>query len=250
MKNSISVICFLFIISSTFAQYDPTISMQGNFKDIATFSKTGGKQLGYQGIQSYSNGVVRGSQFFYPLFANGSVTTTNNEVISNIYQFLFDKVRQELFIISKDDKRPQPEILLSDKTQIKSFMISTDKDHFFVPAHDYIPENKTDFYEVLTKADTAYTLLKFVKTNFVKLNTGDIEKMKRGDMYDEFVDKTTYYISYKMGKPTPVTFKHKSILNAFPPAKKEIIDEYFRDHDQENENEQFLINIVDEMNKK
>ena len=248
MKTPIFISSLFFIISASHAQYNPVTSMQTNFKDIATFSKNK-RQSGFESVQTYSNNDVRGSQFFYPSFENGSVTTLNNEVIANLYQFLFDKVRQELFIISRDDKRDPPEILLADKSQVKTFTITTNKDHVFVPAANYFPDNKNDFFEVLDKDDSAFTLLKYVKTTYVKMNSSDILRMRRGEMYDEFIDEVTYYLSFRNGKPQLVNLKQKSITNAFPAAKKEAVQDYFRTHGQEEYNEQFLINIVDAMNK-
>ena len=247
MKTPVIIISLLFFLSPTHAQYNPVASMQNEFKDIATFSKRS-RQSGFEGLQSYKSDDIKGSQFFYPEFTRGSVTTTNNETFSSIYQFLFDKVRQELFIIAKDDKTQPPEVLLAEKAQIKTFTITTDKDHVFVPARNYDATNTTDFYEVLRKNDSSFTLLKCIKTTFVKMDTRDLEKMKRGEMYDEFVDKINYYISFKSGKPQPVSFKKKSIINAFPDSKKSFIENYLQDHSQDDIDEQYLIKIADAVN--
>jgi hypothetical protein len=246
MKILIILTSLIIFISSASAQYNPVVGMQNSFKDISKFTS---RQSGFEGIQTYSSGNIKGSQFFYPNFSSGSVTTINNETISNTYLFLFDKVRQELFIMSKDDKRDPPEILLGEKPQIKSFTIATDKEHLFVPSRNYIPENTTDFYEELSKNDSGYTLLKFVKTTFVKMDTRDMQKMKSGDNYDEFVDKVSYYVSYKMAKPQQISLKQKSILGAFVGDKKTIVEEYIKAHDQNDINEQFLINLLGEVNK-
>jgi hypothetical protein len=248
MKKLLFIVGLFFFFAPANAQYNPVTSMQNDFKDIATFSKQR-KQSGFEGLQSYSSGDVKGSQFFFPAFADGSVTTTNNEVISTIYQFLFDKVRQELFIISKGDKKQPPEVLQADKDQIKSFTITTDKDHLFVPAHKYLPENITDFYEVLKKNDSAYTLLKYVKTTFVKNDTRDIAKMKRGDFYDEFVDESTYYISFKTGTPQQVKLKRSKIIDAFPASEKQVVEEYIKNHEDDKVDEQFLIALLVAINK-
>ena len=193
--------------------------------------------------------LSKAPSFFYPVFQDGSVTTTNNERIANIYQFLFDKVRQELFIISKSDKRNPPEVLLAEKAQVKSFAIVSDREHVFVPARNYDPANITDFYELLKKDDSAYTLLKYTKTTFVKMDYKDMAKVKRGDFYDEFVDKVTYYVSFKSGKPHEISFKRKNIASAFQADKKPFIENYMNDHFNDDINEQYLINLVDTVNK-
>ena len=239
MKAPLLISSLLFFAFTTQAQ---TASMQGNLKDMSLFR---GNNTGYQGVQTYAAPEnVKGSQFFSPGFQDGSVTTMNNEHLTGIYQFLFDKVRQELFITSKSDKRAQPEVLLAEKQQIKSFTITTDREHVFAAARNYDPTNTNDFYEVLQKNDSAYTLLKFVKTTFVKMDYRDMEKVKRGELYDEFVDKTTYYISYKSGKPQEISFKKKNVANAFRPDKKAYVENYIDNHSSDDVDEQFLINLV------
>ena len=99
-------------------------------------------------MQTYSSGEIKGSQFFYPGWANGSVTTIKNEVISNNYQFLFDRVRHELFIVYKTGKTPPKEVLQAEKNQVKTFSIITDKEHVFVPGSTYGTQHPDEFYEV------------------------------------------------------------------------------------------------------
>lgn len=76
-----------------------------------------------------------------------------------------------------------------------------------------------------------------------------MEKVKRGDLYDEFVDKVTYLLSYKSGKPTEISFKRKNITNAFNADKRTFVDNYFNNHFNDEVNEQFLVNLVDAANK-
>lgn len=246
MKKLSLISVLLCFISIAFCQYNPTTSMQDEFKQISGL-KT--RQSGFEGFQTYSSNEVRGSQFFYPTWANGSVTTINNEFISNNYQFLFDKVRQELFIIYKPGNTPAKEVLQAEKGQIKSFTINTDKEHKFLPGKMFNAENPDDYYEVLEKSDSGFTLLKFVKTTFVKFDSRDIMKVKRGDMYDEFVDNISYYISYKSAKPQLIGFKEKTILNVIPISKKSIVDDYFEIHSQDEHNDDFLVKIVMAINK-
>ena len=164
-------------------------------------------------------------------------------MLTGIYQFLFDRVRQELFITAKADKNPQPEVLLAEKQQVKSFSITTDREHTFVAARIYDPTNTNDFYEVLKKDDSGYTLLKLVKTTFMKMDYGDMQKVKRGDIYDEFIDKTNYYVSYRSGKPQEITFKKKNMAKAFQADKKAAVD-YYTDTHGNDVDENYLVNLV------
>ena len=246
MKKIIIIIGLALITPFAFSQTNTEV-MKGDFK---LASANLGRTTGYGTFQSYSSGDVKGSQFFYPTWANGSVTTTNNEVISNNYKFLFDKVRHELFIIYKPGKEDPKEVLQAEKSQLKSFSINTDKDHVFAPGRVYGTENPTDFYEVLSKNDSGYTLLKYIKTSFVKFDTRDIEKVKRGDMYDEFVDKTTYYVAYKTANPQKIgANKEKSVVGAFPTSKKAVVENYFNNHSQQDVNDDFLTKLVETVNQ-
>ena len=77
----------------------------------------------------------------------------------------------------------------------------------------------------------------------------DMEKMKHGDVYDEYVDKATYYISYKSGKPREVTFRKKNIISAFQPDKKAFVEEYLGNHDNDEIDEQYLVSLVSSVNR-
>ena len=245
MRKIFLIITLVFLAPLAFGQYSPTTSMQDDFKQMSGYSK----RSSYGSFQSYSSGEVKGSQFFYPTWAKGSVTTINNEVIFKNYMFLFDRVRHELFIVYKPDDNDPKEVLQGDKPQIRSFSINTDREHVFVPGRIYATENPGDFYEVLEKNDSAYTLLKYVKTRLVKFDKSDIEKVKRGDMYDEFVDNTTYYIVYRSAKPVKISFREKSIISALPLSKKTVIENYFNDHGQQEQNDDFLIKLVGIINQ-
>lgn len=238
MKTLLSILSVLFVAATANAQ---TASIAANLKQAGLRAGNNG---GYQTIQTYTSETVKGSQFFSPGFMDGSVTTINNETFTGIYQFLFDKVRQELFVIAKSDKKPQPEVLLAEKQQVKSFTINTDREHTFVAARNYDPTNTSDFFEVLKRDDSGYTLLKLVKTTFVKFDYRDMQKVKRGDINDEFVDKATYYISYKSGKPQEISLKKKNLAKAFQADKKAFVDNYTDSHGDDVDEAYLMILVL------
>ncbi len=233
--RTIALFTGLLLISlATFSQVE-SAQIGAEFKEVA-------KSTGLNGIQSYSSGEVKGSQFFYPSWAHGTVTTIHNEVIGKDYSFLYDKVRQQLFIKWKDSSA----ILLAEKDQTKGFTLNTDKVHSFMSASVYDPSDKVNFFEVLAGNNQGYSLLKLTKAKFVKADQTDIIKMKDGDNYDEFIDEITYYISNKSGIPQPITFKAKSIEKAFP-ALKQKVEDYYNQNDNAT-SDSFLIGLVQSLN--
>ncbi len=198
---------------------------------------------GLNGMQTYGSNEIKGSQFFYPTWSTGSVTTVNNEVISKDYSFLYDKVRQLLFIKYKDSSA----ILLAERNQINGFTLNHDGAHNFVSTALYDPSNKSDFFEVLVNDSNHYSLLKLVKTEFVKADQTDIQRMKDGDIYDKFIDSISYYISYKKGLPQKITFRENSLVRNFPLLKVKIAD-YYDLHNNETVDENFLMGCVQSFN--
>ncbi len=235
MKKIIVLPVLLFLNTAIFSQVE-SAQIAGEFKQVMSNG-------GINGIQTYSTGEVKGSQFFLPDWTSGSVTTKSNQVISKRYLFLYDKVRQELFIKPVDSSV----ILTGEKDQINGFTLNGDKVYNFVAASAYDPSDKTNFFEVLTGNSKGYSLLKLVKANFVKADQTDILRMKDGDIYDKFVDDISYYISYNNGLPKKIAFKEKNIEKAFPELKTKIAD-YFGQNANQSVNENFMISLVNSFN--
>src|SRR5258708_4777279 len=111
MKKIIVLLISSFLFGKAFSQIS-SVGMTNEFKEITGMGRI---QSG-EGLQTYNSGNVKGSQFFNETWSMGSVTGANKAVISNNYLFLYDKVRQELFIRPKDTDL----IVLVDKNQILS----------------------------------------------------------------------------------------------------------------------------------
>ena len=239
MKGKCLFFVLLGLSQKGFSQAE-NLAISDEFKDV---SKFGVRQTGFEGIQTYNSGIVNGSQFFSPSWSGGTVTTTRNETFGKGYSFLFDKVRQELFMKYKDSSV----ILLADKSQISSFTLHTDKDHSFVASASYDPSKKGDFFEVLAKSDTGWTLLKLIRTKFVKGDERDIEKQRLGEIYDSFEDAVTYYLSYKKGLPHQIPLKEKPLLKVLDRDKTKA-GIYLAAHKQDRIDEAFMRNLVEFIN--
>ncbi len=237
MKNTI-IIIIVFIISVSASAQISSVGIRGEFK---TISGLGHRQTGFEGIQTYHSGNVKGSQFFSDSWNTGSVITTNNEKISNGYLFLYDNVRQELFIRPTDSAI----ILLADKNQIFSFTINTDKPHMFEQAYTYDSALKGNFFEVLVQSSN-YSLMKLIKTTFEKANYADMEKVKQGEFSDEFLDHITYYL-YHNSKLTKINLRENSLRKALKERQSEV-DNFFNLHQNDEMNEQLLISLISSIN--
>lgn len=213
--------------------------MAQDFKDI---SKFGSRGSGFEGFQTYHSGKVEGSQFFCPDWTTGTVTTINKQQFGSHYLFLYDKVRQELFIKLKDS----PIVLQADKDQIGSFTLNTDRAHTFVPAGTIDPSNNGNFFEVLVKNDKGYSLFKLIKTKFVKADERDMEKQSLGEVFDSYQDQITYYLMSD-GKVQTVSLRKNNILKALAPVKNKV-SEYFDMHSDSDIDEGLLIGAIQYIN--
>ncbi len=237
MKKLITILPVYFIITIQVFSQISSLGISNEFKQITRFGKM---QTGFEGLQTYHSGNVKGSQFFNDSWSVGSVTTTNKEIFNNNYLFIYDKVRQELFLKPKDSDV----VVLTDKSQIYSFSIFTDKMHNFQQALLYDPNQKGNFFEVLVQSDK-YTLLKLIKTTFEKANPNDIEKVKQGEFEDEFVDHVTYYI-YHNNKLQKITLTENSIRKALK-DQQSTVNDFFDTHENDEVTEDLLINLINQL---
>lgn len=243
MKLLILAGTFLLFLNS-YAQ-ESTTGLRDEFSQISKY--TYGRQSGFEGLQSFSSKQVKGSQFYFPEWTAGALITGTNEPAGKNYLFLYDKVRQLLFLKPKDSAA----VMQADKSKILGFSLEHDGTHWFVVASDYNPSDKTNFYEVLVKDDSSYTLLKQVKTNFIKFdpsNSVNMERVRQGDVSDEFQDDITYFVSYKHGLPQAIKPKDNSIKKVLSNEKGKV-DNYLNNNTDAERNERFLIGLIDALNQ-
>ncbi len=238
MKKLITILPVCFILTIQVFSQISSVGMSNEFKQITRFGKM---QTGFEGLQTYHSGNVKGSQFFNDNWSVGSVTTTDKEVFNNNYLFIYDKVRQELFLKPKDSDV----VVLADKSQIYSFSIFTDRMHNFQQALLYDPNQKGNFFEVLVQSDK-YTLLKLIKTTFEKANTNDMEKVRQGNFEDEFVDHVTHYL-YHNHKLQKISLNENSVRKALKDLQSKA-DDFLNLHSNNEFNEQLLINLITTIN--
>jgi hypothetical protein len=243
MKKSAIILPALILASAAASAQVTNVAMGQEFADLAAHQ--GYASNGFSAYQNYTSGQVNGSQFFLPGWSKGEVVTVHKEVYNEDLQFIYDKVRQEIFIRKKDSSMT----LLANKDEIVSFSLKDDqgKQYNFVNSKLYTDETPEVFYQVLVYDSTKLTLLKYIKTIYVKADYHDMMKVKEGEVNDAFVDKYIYYIVKADGMLQPVELKNKSVKKVFSELNLPY-QKYMNDHYQPV-NEEYLIDMVNQLNK-
>ncbi len=243
MKQYFLLLIGTSLCAVSFAQVS-TEGLRDEFSQVSKYGTGNKTSSGYEGLHSFSNANTKGSQFYFPGWLPGSLISPTGETTATDYLYLYDKVRQTLFIKPKASDA----VLEVSKDKIGGFTVTNnDSTHHFVHASLYNPENKTDFYEVVLKDDAGYTLLKSVKTKYVKFDPSDMVKVRNGDMADEFDDDVTYYVSYKDGAPQAIKLKDNSIKKALAQDKNKV-NNYLSDNFSAERNESFLVGLIRSLN--
>ncbi|HET7000201.1 MAG TPA: hypothetical protein VFI33_02785, partial [Puia sp.] len=164
MKKSTIILPALILSSAAASAQVTNVAMGQEFADLAAHQ--GIASNGFSAYQNYTSGQVNGSQFFLPGWSKGEVVTVHKEVYNEDLQFIYDKVRQEIFIRKKDSSMT----LLANKDEIASFSLKDDqgKQYNFVNSKLYTDETPEVFYQVLVYDSNKLTLLKYIKTIYVK----------------------------------------------------------------------------------
>jgi len=243
MKRTTIIIPAMILASAGLSAQATNVAMGQEFAELAAHQ--GYASNGFSAYQNYSSGQVHGSQFFLPGWSKGEIVTVHKEVYNEDLQFIYDKVRQEIFIRKKDSSLT----LLANKDEIASFSLKDEQGtHYnFVNSKLYTDETPEVFYQVLVYDSAKLTLLKYIKTIYVKADYHDMMKVKEGEVNDAFVDKYTYYIVKADGLPQPVELKNKSVKKVFSDLNLPY-QKYMNEHYQPV-NEEYLIDMVKQMNE-
>jgi hypothetical protein len=245
MKTNIILPAFILSATTLYSQSGTTgVAMGQEFAELAAHGGLNGK--GFAAFQSYKSDMVKGSQFFLPDWSKGEVVTIRNEIYYESLQFIYDKVRQELFVRQKDSAL----ILLTNKDEIKSFSLRNDQNEQFnfINSKFYTEERPEVFYQILVYDSAGLSLFKHIKTTLEKADTRDMLKVKEGDINDAFVDKNTYYLLKPKGALTTVQLKTKSLKKSFEELGINI-EQYLKNHPQGIPDEEYLVEMVRQLNR-
>jgi hypothetical protein len=242
MKKSAIILPALILSSAALSAQVTNVAMGQEFAELAAHQ--GYASNGFSAYQNYTSGQINGNQFFLPDWSKGEVVTIHKEVYNEPLQFLYDKVRQEIFMRKKDSAL----ILLANKDEVASFSLKDDqgKQYNFVNSKMFTDETPEVFYQVLVYDSAKISLLKYIKTILMKADYHDMMKVKEGEVNDAFVDKYIYYIVKADGILQPVELKNKSVKKVFGEMNMPY-ENYMKIH-YEPVNEEYLVNMVKELN--
>ena len=242
MKKSATILSSLLLSSAVLSAQVTNVAMGQEFAELAAHQ--GYASNGFSAYQKYTSGQINGSQFFLPGWSKGEVVTIHNEVYNEPLEFLYDKVRQEVFIRKRDSAL----VLLANKDEIQSFSLKDNQgtQYNFVNSKLYTDETPEVFYQVLVYDSTKLSLLKYIKTTLVKADYHDMMKVKEGEVNDAFIDKYIYYIVKADGVLQPIELKTKSLKKVF--GEMNIPYQNYMKIHYEPVNEEYLVNMVKELN--
>jgi hypothetical protein len=179
MRTNIILPAFILCSTAVYSQSGTTaVAMGQEFAELAAHGGLSGK--GFAAFQSYKSDQVKGSQFFLPEWSPGEVVTIRNQVYYESLQFIYDKVRQELFVRKKDSSL----ILLTNKDEVKSFSLKNDQNEQFnfINSKFYTENRPEVFYQILVYDSAGLSLFKYIKTTLEKADMRDMLKVKEGDV--------------------------------------------------------------------
>jgi hypothetical protein len=247
-KTDWIVIIFLFVPACVFPQTQtirnslaaPALN-SGNEFDI--YQKSGGGGIDAFKTGGYG-GDVKGNPFFLTDWSKGEVVTVRKEVYGDDLQFVYDKVRQELFVRRKDEKP----ILLANKDEIQSFSLSDENgNHYnFINSRYFTDVRPEVFYQVLVYDSSKLSLFKYIKTSFVRGDPNDMMKQKEGAVNDEFVDKNIYFLEMGKGELKTIQLKSKSINKVL--VDLHINAEAYMSAHPEQLDEKYLVELIKSLN--
>jgi hypothetical protein len=245
MRTNIILPAFIFSTTALYSQSGTTaVAMGQEFAELAAHGGLNGK--GFAAFQTYKSDHIKGSQFFLPDWSKGEVVTVRNEIYYESLQFIYDKVRQELFVRKKDSTL----ILLTNKDEVKSFSLKNDQNEQFnfINSKFYTEDRPEVFYQILVYDSARLSLFKHIRTTLEKADMRDMLKVKEGDIDDAFVDKNTYYLLKPKSALIPVQFKTKNLKKSFEELGINI-EPYLKDHPQSIIDEDYLIGMVKALNR-
>lgn len=195
-------------------------------------------------VSTFSNPLVKGTQYLYTSWTPGSVTSDDNSTFSKGYTFNFDKVNHELY--AKYGGESGISVLI-EKGKISSFVIDNKN---FVNGKFLNGVKAIDkFYQVLLRDSIKYTIYKLTTTKFQKANPNDIYAVKMGDFSSAFIDTDTYFLSTNNGELKKFNLTQSGVSKVLK-DQDEKIEQYSKRFPTREMDEAFMVDLIEFLNEK
>ncbi|MDE3235133.1 MAG: hypothetical protein KGO81_04190 [Bacteroidota bacterium] len=241
-----SLLGLVFFCNQAYTQMSSS-GLASEFKEMAGVGK---RQSGFEGMQAFGTGKILGTQFLGEGWSKGMLVTFHNDTLQNKLLFLFDKVKQEVYM----KKEGSEDIFVADKQQLKEFFIlSVTKKIRFINAGVFQPELAGQLLMAMHSDQdsilTTISLFKKVNAEFQKYDPENMELVKAGMMNDAFIDKPLYYFLENNRFSNPFKLNKTNILKAISDKKiKAKAWEYFNQNDNLEIDEQFMLGLIKYIN--
>lgn len=192
----------------------------------------------------YNKEATHGSPFLISLYVQGLVVNQFDSIINKPdYLYNYDKVTGNLLLKRNNDKP-----IAVNKEQVNMFGLKLDQGGFIFMKVPTI--NANEFFQVILKGPK-YSCFKLYKNIFVNANQKSTNGYTPdGENFDQYVDIVTYYIVDEKNNSFKVfELSKKSIKSVFS-EHSDIINQFFRDHKHEDLTENFIAQLVDNLNSK
>ena len=192
----------------------------------------------------YNKEATHGSPFLITLYVQGLVVNQFDSIINKPdYLYNYDKVTGNL-LLKRNNEKP----IAVNKEQVNMFCLKLDKGGFIFMKVPTI--NANEFFQVILKGPK-YSCFKLYKNIFVNANQkSSTGYTPDGENFDQYVDIVTYYIVDEKNNSFKVfELSKKSIKSAFK-DHSDIINQFFKDHKHQDLTENFIAQLVDDLNSK
>jgi hypothetical protein len=188
-------------------------------------------------------GETRGSKYLFPGYVAGVVVDSGNGLVQNAApEYNYDKMGGILLL-----RKDAGNYIEVDKLLVKGFVLK-DNDTTYVFMR--VPAISASQYYILVGAGQKYSVVKLLKTKFIKSNYVSNGLTESGNNYDEYVDEYEYYLvnaKDKRVEPAKFNLKKKAIKEAFG-ADGQKAETFFTEHKKDDINDAFLKGMVEFVN--
>lgn len=250
IKLFIGFACMLLSIFNASAQLTGQSSMlsgQGNFSQYLnkTIVKnaTAAKQSAMITVFNNEDNTI-GSRFLFNEWVEGDSIINAQGVLINTVGFVFNYDKITGGLLATQDKINN---MLVASTGIQSFILNKTGKKFLFQHLKTI--DSSHFFLALIKSSDKYSLYKRFETHYAPANARNDGVMQTGNDYNEYKDDNEYYVVDETANAaSKLSFKSKNIKEVLA-AQKDKVNDYFKQHRDDEINEKFLVGLVTYLNQ-